>query len=651
MANLHIIDQSLRSHGGHHFDYVRCIAEAASAQDIPTFIATHRLFGMESQSKRKPTKSNVTNMDAANQSECRSLESLATVKRCFRNTTYQRESYLAGLQHLKRGNSPWINASEKPKSFLKRAIEKFHAGKFRLKRRKLIAQFANDCNHYFRSIHVRKMSSDDHVFLTTVSELEMMGLAIFLANTPWTRPANWHLQFHYNLLDGRTPEYDAQADTVRRVRSCFLAAMSRIPDHNVHFYVTSDELKQQYDRLGLLEMACLPYPISPRFTPMQSSRQSIVAFPTAETKTDSRQKTDPEVKTNSKEQAEPIRMVCPGELRREKGCASYLQDIVTSLWDDYLASGRLQLALQRPRKRWYRKDKLKLQLPSLPDDESRAPVVEYLRHPLSESDYSQLIRGSDCGLLFYDSRAYYSRRAGVLGEMLACGKPVIVPAGCWLAHQLQESQFQHVEELSSSLKRSRSLRLADLNYDSSNVPFSGGLVSFDQKRHPFKVDFSVDEGESIAIISFDWHDPTSRGVDARITAVQTGPEGFCRTAIQVVGHRESTGKVHAIFRIEAPANVVRIEFENAFHDSMATIKRLQVDLHCTEDPSSIPLSRVGIIAAEESQIANSIIEMVEHLDHYRTTAEAFSKKWHDAHRPARTVNHLLANRKKSRKVA
>ena len=62
---------------------------------------------------------------------------------------------------------------------------------------------------------------------------------------------------------------------------------------------------------------------------------------------------------------------------------------------------------------------------------SHSPL-EYFAHPLPDQQYVELIKTSDCGLLFYDSRAYFSRRAGVLGELLSCGKPVIVPAGSWL---------------------------------------------------------------------------------------------------------------------------------------------------------------------------------------------------------------------------
>lgn len=634
MASLHIIDQSLRSHGGHHFDYVRCVATAAS-REIPTFIGTHREFG---KTKTEPTLA----------TDLESLDSLATVQRCFRNTTYQRESYLAGLQHLKR--CKWLpsDRGSQPAPFHRRFLEQYRGRNFRRKRRTLIAQFAGDMSQYFRACDVHKLGAMDHIFLTTVSELELMGLAIFLTNSPWTVAANWHLQFHYNLFEGRTPEYDSQMQTAKRVRGCFLAALSRLPNHQLNFYVTADELQQQYKRLGIVDMEPLPYPISPRFAPQRSSLAMTLPLNIAE-------KTAPPKHPIDTPRNRPIRMVCPGELRREKGCVDHLQKIVDPLWHDYLANGRLQLAVQRPKRKWYRRERIELQLPTADQASNQEttppPVIDYLRHPLSEDQYCDLIREADCGLLLYDSRAYFARRAGVLGELLACGKPVIVPAGCWLAHQIQDSQFEHIETTCETMDLSRKLNLADLKFDLSNVPFSGGKISFDQQRHPFCAQADIQPGENIAVVSFDWQDPTSSGVDTKITVIELAEGDPIVERVQVVGHRQSAGTCRAMFRVDHKTEMIRIEFENAFHNSMATIRNLTVDLYRVADASAVPLSRVGIIMAGAEQLSESVIEMVEHLPHYRDSAEAFSETWYDDHRPQRTVDYLLSRREQLLKVA
>jgi len=100
-----------------------------------------------------------------------------------------------------------------------------------------------------------------------------------------------------------------------------------------------------------------------------------------------------------------------------------LQNIVDDLWDDYFATGRLQVAVQRPKRRLIRGEKLELKVPDDGSPNGSPAAIDYLRHPLSENQYCDFVRGCDFGLLLHDSRAYYSRRAGVLGELMSCGKP------------------------------------------------------------------------------------------------------------------------------------------------------------------------------------------------------------------------------------
>ncbi|MGY8749052.1 MAG: hypothetical protein ACKVHR_13480, partial [Pirellulales bacterium] len=44
MANFYLIDHSLRSQGGHHFDYVRSLAEVSKKNGFSTQIGTHLDF-------------------------------------------------------------------------------------------------------------------------------------------------------------------------------------------------------------------------------------------------------------------------------------------------------------------------------------------------------------------------------------------------------------------------------------------------------------------------------------------------------------------------------------------------------------------------------------------------------------------------------
>jgi len=330
---------------------------------------------------------------------------------------------------------------------------------------------------------------------------------------------------------------------------------------------------------------------------------------------------------------------------------THLQNVVDELWDAYLSSGRLQVAVQRPARKMFRKEKLELRLPDPKNLVGGDPVIDYMRHPLPETDYCDFIRSADFGLLLHDSRAYYSRRAGVLGELLSCGKPVIVPAGSWLAHQLQEPQFQYIDSVMKQLPRSRRVNLRGLKFDATNAPLSGGIVSFDRKRHPFVGRCEKRATENIVVVSFDWQHPVTRGVDVRIECTETRPDGTSESSTRVVGHRISPGKCQAMFRVDFGGNEVRFEIDNAFDDSTANIRNLSIDFFEAANPEHVPLGCIGLIYADVESIAPSVAELVEHLDHFRFQAEQFSHRWWNSHDPRRTLKYLVGETESALKVA
>ena len=646
MARLFIIDQSLCSQGGHHFDYVNCVARVAHEDQLETIVAANRRF-----------KKTGINSDSES-----ALHEKASVIPCFRNTTYQKVSWLAGLRHLKRAAEIKQNVDDKSKeklSAIQRMRNKRRMRSFRQRRRRVIAQFAADCSRFFDSaLTDGEFQRGDNIFLTTVSELELMGLAIYLFNNPSSRAATWHSQFHFNLFDGRTPEFDSQAGIQRKVRGCFLAALSRVPDHELKFYCTSDELVEQYSRLKVADFWRLPYPVNQRFAPRSVGSRtanlksvSVLPFDGA---SEIQTKTETPENPATPKLAQPfdvVRLVVPGELRREKGSVKHLQNVVDELWSDYLSNGRLQVAVQRPKRKLFRKEKLELQLPDQKNSVGGNPVIDYMRHPLPETEYCDFIRGADFGLLLHDSRAYYSRRAGVLGELLSCGKPVIVPAGCWLAHQLQEPQFKYIDSLVKQFPHSRRIGLRGLKIDTANAPLSGGVVSFNRKRHPFIAACEKEPDENIVVVSFDWQYPQSRGVDARIRCTELRQDGTRESSTQVVGHRMSAGKCQAVFRVDFGGNEVRFEIENAFDDSTANIRDFGVEFFEVSNPEDVALGSFGLIYSDVDSIGESVAEMVEHLEHFRFHAEEFSQRWWNSHDPRRTLKYLVGESKAEFKVA
>ncbi|MFK7766480.1 MAG: hypothetical protein AB8B55_04615 [Mariniblastus sp.] len=704
MANFFLIDHSLRKAGGHHYDYARCVAEAANDFGFLTSVGANRQFGRQQSEQGS------------------SLEQYGQVRRVFRDTVYQPDSYLAGLQHLTRSKSHELIQDDSEERRVTKYLAGFKKFKHRRRREKFVRQFATDCDRFFRP---SLQTPGDHAFLTTVSELELMGLAVYLSSHSKTLQTHWHLQFHYNLFDGRTPEYESQNSVLQAVRSCFLAALARLSYHSVHFYTTSQTLVDQYNQLGVGEFQLLPYPVARDFATDEFSKMEFgesklgepashrqpallrgefelsnlveqsdlnpvtdfesdqirsgqlasgqielggldedLAFAFSEkddTPRDDNQvgsattlsfmdyasQTAPGLNPNGQSQGDhfhkPLRLTCPGELRREKGQLDYLQPLVNEIWPTHLATGNVQVIVQRPARKWHsKKQKIELELPEAPAENCNP--IEYFSHPLSHEDYVQLIKSTDCGLLFYDSRVYFSRRAGVLGELLSAGKPVIVSAGSWLAEQIQNPIFEHVDSLLRSNSIARELSLGDFNWNSKNVPNSGGVLSFDKAQHPFEFTVGREAGESSLVLRFDWHWPKTQGVYVRIDVSQMDERGeVIDQCSRVIGGSRTDLQPSSIFNMQSETYSVKFSLTNAFHNSMASVKRVEVlTLASDSGVEELPIGQVGIIASDQADLARCIDEVVKHYDHYSKSATRFSTRWYSSHQPKRTVGHLVS---------
>ena len=607
LANFFLIDQSLEKLGGHHFDYVRCVAEACQLRGFHNVIGTNRRF-----------------------QQFDGLKKFGEIRNVFKNSTYLSDSYLSGLRHLTRAGDRFVDLESAEMSALRHPILSARLWRHRKRRESLIRAFSKDCENFFLS---SRCTGQDHVFLSTVNEIEFLGLADFLANHPELIDLNWHLQFHFNLFDGRTPEYESQYQIARMVQRCFDSALARLPFHKIQFYTTSEALADQYNRLGVGQFQVLAYPVRPEFFHVDQRHQGRATVPFYRP-----------VSPQSPEREDgPIRFTCPGELRREKSDASCLQELVDKIWDRHFANQRVCLALQRPLRKWPAKEKIVLEAPV--DKPLENPDwVEYYGHPLDEKSYVELIEKTDCGLLFYDSRAYYGRRAGVLGELLSNGKPVIVPAGCWLADQIQDSVFSHVQRQADAYSVAR-LKWNQCSWDANNVPLPGGVLSFDQSRRPFLLGFQRDEIGAAEMngfaVQFDWHWPRSRGVYCRVDVEFVDSKNqVVDSLVQVVGHSGKMVRPQAVFQCRQPFETVRIKLTNAFHDSNASVQNLTIN--CLYHDQSLPVGQVGVIAADAAHVERAVDEIVEHYDHYLGTARLHSTSWRHKHEPNQTIDHLVS---------
>jgi hypothetical protein len=535
-----------------------------------------------------------------------------------------------------------------------------------------------------------------------MSDLELMGLASYLARSPHSLRAQWHAQFHFNLFEGRPPEYEQQAATLHTVRSRLTAALAPVAYHNLSFYSTTDELTEQYNQLGIGHFQSLAYPIATEFAPQAvrfgqsgsiSSRVRLDAvsgrnstavtshpFNAAQSWTGMDPKITADQPRDSKNWSaespfscvsgnrddnesgrdlitfpRPLRVVCPGAIRREKGQSEYLPTLIQEIESSLLSSKKIQLIVQQSERKIAERSKLALPKSCHADRDA----IAFVPHPLPKADYVQLIRHADIGLLYYDSHTYYSRRAGILGELLSVGKPVIVPAGCWMAEQLAEPIFRHVEKWFAE-REHRRLGMADFQWKIDNAPMHGGIINFDNGRRPFRFESDLKPADSAVGLRFDWHWPCESGIYCRVEWEQLDQGGsVIDRGSQILGHRLQQPlhlpqrKVIALIPIRSGASRIRFCLKNAFHHSSASLRSLELLIANSEgvDAGSIPVGAVGVIVPDRASLAAGLLEVVNHFEHYRHSAKTFSREWFERHHPSMTISQLTAPDQMAARVA
>jgi hypothetical protein len=608
MPRFILLDHSLKGVGGHHFDYALHVLRAAESLGYePVLVSNKRFWGNAKLPKA-----------------CRVLP-------LFRYHTYSKYTIFAGQRKEKPSG---------PRSLWQRASDWLYDLRHKNGPARRIRDFSGACRKAFVKLGFQ---AGDVVFVPTLSELDLAGLATFLESEPATREIDWHLQFHFNIFDGREPDYSRQEERLVRLRQHFEETLARVPRHRLHFYNTSDILTRQYNRLEVARFEELPYPINEaiharRLLPTMSDQQGG---------------------GRHAERAcyfeRPLRITCAGGVRAEKGQQG-LGNLVRDLWTGCLDEGRAQLLVQAKPARFTGKPKFQVPLPDpsrgapqrtyLPTEDCADPVV-YIRHPLGIDEYEELIRRADIGLLLYDSVRYYSRRAGVLGELLASGIPVVVPSACWLAEQIAEANFRHVEQALAELPAVGRLAVSDLHWhcDDERDDRSRERKSLQVfGKSPISAICTVPQNATELAIVPRWAQPSEHGTYLRIEFDQFDENGepLERSSL-VVGRREPNLPVPVLIRLIDGAASVRLALTNAYDNGTITLRQLELRFVDSREnyANGCPLGAVGLIAAEADEAPRLLREMIRHYAHYRETAEAFSAEWSRRHDPRLTVQTLL----------
>jgi hypothetical protein len=557
-----LVDHSLRRLGGHHYPYACSVLEAAESAGFRPVLATHRDFRERS-----------------------AVPAGWRLHPLFRRESYSR--YTLDIQALGgdatgraaggKAGDPQAGTGQPGAGWWARWRE----ANSRRARARHAAAFAADCARLFES---EPVGDGDIVLFATTSELDLAGLAAWLATRAAPAAAgggpDWHAQFHFGLYGGRDPGYARQRAGAAALRAVFEHALAQAQGHRLSFHCTTPQLAAQYDTLGVARFGVLPYPVHERFAPRE------LPAPTA-----------------------PIRIACLGHSRREKGYVQ-LPELLRALWPAWLAAGRARLVLQTHRGRQRRAfDALLAQLGRTTPAAPGTLAIEYAGFPLPLDDYVQLLRGSDLGLLLYDATRYYARCSGVLLEMLCAGVPVLVPAGSWLAEQVEPVNQQWLDQCAASLGTTQ----------------TAGAAQW----------LDVPRATRSLLLAFAWDSPATPGRYLRVRATSAGRE----IATRVLGARPGGRPVRLSLDIPPDTTRVELALDAAWEPGAAPPARLQGWQAST---SRLAAGRIGLTLAGEGGLASAVDELLAHHAHYQAGAREQAAAFRYQHAGARVIETLLA---------
>ena len=581
MGRIFLLENSLFSAGTHHFDLVECLALGARSLGIPVHIASNKKF--------RPDTSNSI---------------WKSTRPTFAETLYQPYSSLAGIRQMQRVPPLETIGQSKSHSLWQRWRSWARGHREQSKVERHVAGFARECEEFFQS---HPLTDGDHVILPTISDLELLGSLRFLSGDMHSRGTTWSFILHFCAFSGRPENYQSQLKALSGLREQIQAGLEQLPFHQLRFFATTSALVEQYSRLGLPNVEEFHYPASAEFFASTSTPD------------------------NKPIQNSPLRFVVAGGVRREKGQAEILNELNRLLEVGEPVTPNVRWVFQVPRRAKWRTPKLKIPEKFPPSS------VEFAPHPLPKSEYVDLIKGADVGILLYDRERYFARCAGVLGEFFATGKPVITSAGCWLGDQLNTAAQDHAQNLLRQFPIVQEFPVTGMTWLTNNVPQAGGVWSYDGTGHPFEATFDVHSDTGGIVVEFEWHSPKTAGSHCQWDLLVGGaPVGLSR----VVSFDSNRKKSHLFFPVPGGAERVTLRLQNSFARSTQSVRQVNV-YGLGQEVSDCPISACGVAIATNGQLGLAVQELQRHFRHYQETAKNMSCLWRERNSPQASLGQLL----------
>ena len=234
-------------------------------------------------------------------------------------------------------------------------------------------------------------------------------------------------------------------------------------------------------------------------------------------------------------------------------------------------------------------------------------ALDFADFPLPLARYAELLCGADVGLMLYDATRYYARCSGVLLEMLCAGVPVLVPAGGWLADQIEGENQRYLHAVAQHAP------------NPTPCPESGAI--------------DVQNGERSLLITCQWRSDAAAGEYLRLEFAMQDRSGANQgVAVAIVGPRTPSAPVRTMLRLPAGCARVHMSMHNAWQDKAAPATQAEWTLL----PGTLPMGALGLTIAAGSEVPRLLQELLENCGHYRTHVAAHAAACADAHSVAAT---------------
>jgi hypothetical protein len=564
MSKFILIDHSLDGIGGHYFEYALHVLKAAERAGFEVVLATNRRF----QGSDK-------------------LSRYWTIRPVYELTTHSRLTFSAEIERPhRRSRTP--------------PLAKLASWWNDRRRRRRIAAFARDTATLFGQI---ALAAGDQVFLPTVSELDFLGLAHYLARDARTRSADWHVQFHSPIYKGCEPDYPSQDERTARLRRIHEHAVALVAEHRLHLYTTTDRLTAQHNRLGNPSFQTLPYPVNPILQTGHS-----IPLPTRRA---------------------PLKVAYLGDARHEKGY-QLLPALIERMQRLYRQPDRVQFVVQSnfgfpspARGKEIEVVQAAKKLEVLPNHQ-----VRVVRQSTGSDEFCQQALDTDIGLLPYDRQRYAARCSGVLVELLSAGVPVLVSAGCWMADQLADAtRDYHI-----------------------GLRHNGRVMAISRAENGRQI--PIPPGARDLLLFFVWPEGpwVAAGTYARVETRLFSHEGREIAHWTAVVGPSKPGRCNtALVRLPSEAVMASVARQDAY--GQQPLRFVDAELcFLAADPrheTPTPFGAVGLVAADPAdarQTAVLLNDLVENHRHYRETACQFARRWSAYHNADRVVAELLSRR-------